>query len=141
MTPFAPKAGPIGGEGLAFPAGMASLMYPATANTNSKVTLCNYNSIKDNVLFNVLFAAMTVTLREEATKGTVFLRECPMNLDPFPLMNEESTEEDVIEILCGIATTCLLATTFIVRVWYTRVTDMAAEQFLSRVRYECCQTL
>lgn len=31
FTPCAPKAGPIGGDGLAFPAGMASLIYPDTA--------------------------------------------------------------------------------------------------------------
>lgn len=73
--------------------------------------------------------------------GTVFLRECPINLDPFPLMKEDSTGEFVMEFLCGIATTCLLATTFIVCVWYTRVTDTAAEQFLSRIRYESYQSL
>jgi len=31
LTPLAPSAGPMGGDGFAFPAGMASLMYPATA--------------------------------------------------------------------------------------------------------------
>lgn len=94
-----------------------------------------YNTIKYNVLSNVPFAAMTVTLREEATIGTVFLRECPMNLDPFPFMNEDSTfftEAEDIEILCATDTVCLLATTFMLRyVWYTIVTDTAAEELLS----------
>lgn len=31
LTPLAPRAGPIGGAGLALPAGKASLMYPVTA--------------------------------------------------------------------------------------------------------------
>jgi len=31
LTPLAPRAGPMGGAGLALPAGKASLMYPVTA--------------------------------------------------------------------------------------------------------------
>ena len=64
----------------------------------------------------VPFAAITVTLREEATIGVVCLRECPMNLDPLPLRNPDSKlfAGDETFILCGKATVCLAATTFIV---------------------------
>lgn len=37
LTPFAPRAGPTGGAGLAFPAGKANLMYPETAEMAMRV--------------------------------------------------------------------------------------------------------